>query len=191
VPLKHKWEELAPAIAEISGNVRQIEPRQIEDLLWWQRFLRGRARHNREFIRQVDDALARPLLVCRVQGDATPSNIFRSGKRILICDWEYGSPSGPRRTDEISYYLAANHYQCLLRPMTMLAACVRRFAPDRDRDAIGELAAGIAFLCGRNDPRALKLAACWQFVTPARVLGREAPIGATSSTRRLSLESRP
>ncbi len=186
VPLKHRWEELAPSIAEISGDVRRLDPVALESDVWWQRFLRGRGRHGREFLRQVDEAVTRPIAVCCVQGDATPSNIFRFGTGTLICDWEYSSPSGPRRTDELSYYLAANHYQCLLRPAAALAACVRRFAPECDRDSIGELVMAMAFLCGRNDPRALKLASRWKLLTPAPARQLDPRIGPTSAHYRLS-----
>jgi hypothetical protein len=166
VPLRNRWRDLSPAVAEISGSVRRLGPAELEGLPWWQRFAEGRHQHSRAFLRQVDDAARRPIAACRVQGDATPSNIFRSETGIWICDWEFSSPAGPRRTDELSYYLAANHYQCLLRPAAALAACVRRFAPERDREAIGELVLAMAFLCGRREPRALSLARHWRLLTP-------------------------
>ena len=185
VPLKHSWREAAPALAEISGKVRRIGLAELESYAWWQRFTVRRPRLGRTFLRQVDDAAARPMTVCRVQGDATPSNIFRSPAGIWICDWEFSSPSGPRRTDELSYYLAANHYQCLLRPAAALAACVRRFAPESDLDSIGELVMAMAFLCGRDDPRALKLASRWRWLAPAPARLSEVQIGATSAPLRL------
>lgn len=186
VPLKDRWSELAPSIAEIAGRVRRIDRAEVEGDIWWQRFVRGRDRHSSEFLRQVDEAMARSIAVCRVQGDATPSNVFRSATGIWICDWEYSSPSGPHRADELSYYLAANHYQCLLRPTAALAACLERFAPARGRDAIGELVLALAFLCGRNDPRALKLASRWRLLAPATARQPDPPIGTASAPYGLS-----
>src|SRR5579859_46709 len=177
VPLKHSWREVAPALAEISGSVRGVGRAELETYAWWQRFAAGRPRLGQAFLRQVDEAAARPVFVCRIQGDATPSNIFRSPAGIWICDWEFSSPSGPRLTDELSYYLAANHYQCLLRPAAALAACIRRFAPEADRHSIGELVMAMAFLCGRDDPRALKLAQHWRWLTPAPACQRGADWG--------------
>jgi len=186
VPLKHSWPELAPALAEISGDVHRLDRAGLESTIWWQRFSAGRDRHTREFLRQVDEAMGRPVTVCRVQGDATPSNLFRSKSGIWICDWEYSSPSGPYRTDELSYYLAANHYQCLLRPMASLAACVQRFATALDRESIGNLTLAMAFLCGRNDPRALKLASHWRLLAPATARRPDPQIGTASAPYGLS-----
>ena len=186
VPLKHSWRELAPAVAEISGRVRRICRADLERLPWWHRYLESAPRYSSEFLRLVDEAAARPIAICRVQGDAAPSNIFRSEAGIWICDWEFSSPAGPRRTDELSYYLAANHYQCLLRPTTALAACVRRFAPEGDRDSIGELVTAMAFLCGRKEPRALKLASRWRWLTPASARQPDPRIGPTSAPYRPS-----
>jgi len=166
IPLKHSWDELAPFLTEISGNIGRLDRPELERCDWWQRFLRGRRRHRPEFLQQVDEVVARPMAVCRIHGDATPSNIFRSRDGIWICDWEFSSSTGPRRTDELSYYLASNHYQCLIRPGATLDACLRRFADDRDCDSIGELVLALAFLCGRNDPRALKIARHWRLFAP-------------------------
>ncbi len=185
VPLKHSWRELAPALAEVSGKVRRVGPAELETYAWWQRFAAARPRLGAAFLHQVDEAAAWPVAVCRIQGDATPSNIFRSPAGIWICDWEFSSPSGPRRTDELSYYLAANHYQCLLRPAAALAACVRHFAPECDRDSIAELVMAMAFLCGRNEPRALKLASRWQPLAAAPARQSEMQIRATSAPLRL------
>lgn len=185
IPLKHSWRELAPAIAELSGPIRRIGRAELERLDWWRRYLETATRHSREFLRQVDETAARPVAICRVQGDAAPSNIFRSEAGLWICDWEFSSPAGPRRTDELSYYLAANHYQCLLRPAAALAACVRRFAPERDRDSIGELAMAMAFLCGRKEPRALMLASQWRWLTSAPAGQPDSRIGTTSARYRL------
>jgi len=168
VPLKHSWDALAPCVTEISGNIRRLDRAGLEQCDWWQRFVRGRGRHLPEFLQQVDEAVARPMAVCRVQGDATPSNIFRSRDSIWICDWEFSSPTAPHRTDELSYYLAANHYQCLIRPDATLVACFQRFAGDRDRDSIGELVLALAFLCGRSDPRALKIVRHWRSLSHVR-----------------------
>lgn len=181
MPLKHRWQDLAPAIAEISGRARRVDRAALEDHVWWQRFLRGRHRHSRAFLRQIDDATIRPIAVCRVQGDATPSNVFHSKTGIWICDWEFSSPAAPCRTDEVSYYLAANHYQCLLRPAAALAACLERFAPERDPDSIGELVLAMAFLCGRNDPRALKLASHWRLLAHVPARQPDPQIGAAST----------
>ena len=185
-PLKHSWHELAPSISEVSGRALWVDRAELEDCVWWRRFVRGRRRHSIEFLRDVDETIARPIAVCRVQGDATPSNIFRSKAGIWICDWEFSSPSGPRRTDELSYYLAANHYQCLIRPAATLAACLRRFAAGHDRESIGELALALAFLCGRGDPRALKLASHWRLVSHEPARQSDAQIGPTSAPYRLS-----
>src|SRR5579883_661516 len=160
-PLKHSWGELAPSVAEISGDIRRINRAELERCDWWLSFAREGWRLSAEFRSDVEHTVF-PVAVCRVQGDATPSNIFRSRDGIWICDWEHSSASGPRRTDELSYYLAANHYQCLLRPAAMLDACLLRFAPARDRASMEELALALAFLCGRNDPRALKIASRWR-----------------------------
>ena len=72
-------------------------------------------------------------------------------------------------------------YQCLLRPAAALAACVRRFAPELDRDSIGELVMAMAFLCGRKEPRALKLASRWRLLAPASARHLDPRIGATSA----------
>lgn len=181
IPLKHSWHELAPTVAELSGRVRRIRRAELERLDWWRRYLDGAPRYSPDFLHQVDETIARPVAICRVQGDAAPSNVFRSEAGIWICDWEFSSPAGPRRTDELSYYLAANHYQCLLRPVAALAACVRHFAPDGDRDSIGELVMAMAFLCGRKEPRALKLASRWRLLTPPVARQPDPRIGATST----------
>jgi hypothetical protein len=103
-----------------------------------------------------------------------------------MCDWEFSSPSGPRRTDELSYYLAANHYQCLIRPVAALARCIRRFAPERGRDSIGELTMAMAFLCGRNDPRAIKLARHWRLLSDAPTRQADPQFVPTSAPYHLS-----
>ncbi|HXP73333.1 MAG TPA: hypothetical protein VN823_04245 [Stellaceae bacterium] len=186
VPLKHSWHELAPSVSEVSGRARWADRAELDRYDWWRSFVRGSRRHSTEFLRDVDETTARPMAVCRVQGDATPSNIFRSKAGIWICDWEFSSSSGPRRTDELSYYLAANHYQCLIRPAATLAACLRRFAAEHDRESIGELALALAFLCGRGDPRALKLASHWRLVSHAPARQSDAQIGPTSAPYRFS-----
>jgi hypothetical protein len=186
VPLKHSWPELAPAVAEISGSVRRVVRAELEGFDWWRRFAERRSQYSGEFLRQIDEAVAGPVAVCRVQGDATPSNVFRSAAEIWICDWEFSSPSGPWRTDELSYYLAANHYQCLIRPVAALARCLQRFAPERDRDAIGALTLAMAFLCGRNEPRALELAQHWRLLSHAPARQPDPQFTQTSAPFRLS-----
>jgi hypothetical protein len=186
VPLKHHWRELAPAVSEFSGRVRRAGRAELDGCDWWQRFVAARQWHTAEFMRQIDQTVARTVAVCRVQGDATPSNIFQSKEGIWICDWEFSSAAGPRRTDELSYYLAANHYQCLLRPAAALAACLRRFVAADDRESIGELVLALAFLCGRSDPRALKLASQWRFMAGAALRPSDSRINPTSAPYRLS-----
>ncbi len=183
-PLKHGWKELSACVSEIVGRIRRIDLPELGRQGWWQRFMRHRQQHNAEFLRQVDDTVASPVTVCRVQGDATPSNIFRSTTGIWICDWEFSSPAGPRWTDELSYYLATNHYQCLIRPAAVLAACIRRFTAAGNRASIGELALALAFLCGRSDPRALKIAGHWHLTAETPMAhGDNARIGAAAPYR--------
>ena len=162
VPYVGDWSELSSAVLEYSGPYRSLTGDEIKRLNWWERFERQRNRCNAAFQEQLDKTLTNAVRVGRVQGDLIPANLFSHAGKLWVCDWEFSSPTGPYRTDELCYRLSSHHALSISKPRRVATMILREMKGDGFN--VGEFLQALAFLVGREFLPAVSLAQNWEFL---------------------------
>jgi len=162
VPYVSGWSKLSSAVQEYSGPYRSLTRDEIKRLKWWERFERQRNHCNAVFQEQLDKTLTNAVRVSRVHGDLIPANLFSHAGKLWICDWEFSSPAGPYRTDELCYRLSLHHALSLSNPRRVATMILREMGEGGFN--IGEFLLALAFLVGRNFAPAISLAQNWEFL---------------------------
>ncbi len=87
------------AVTAYRGPVRFVARSDVDNLSWWEGFMRVTHSHGHSFRRAVDRALADGVAVGLVHGDLAPHNMLSHGSHTWIFDWEYASEDGPAEVD--------------------------------------------------------------------------------------------
>jgi glycosyltransferase involved in cell wall biosynthesis len=156
------WESLKGYLQELSGPlVRVLNANEVCATKWWQNFNELACRLSPQFIDELRSLIADSLPIAHVHGDTGIHNLARSSEGLWIIDWEESSDVGPRRTDEIGYYLSTHQQRILHKPRSALQAFAAAFLDDATKDDRRDVMAALAFLAAAGLLTARQIVGHW------------------------------
>jgi glycosyltransferase involved in cell wall biosynthesis len=159
-----KWPALRSHFDQIANSTVVLDSREIRATEWWNRYEKVRDTLSDDFNNECDEFAAGELPVCRVHGDLGVNNLARAGGDLWVIDWEESSDIGPRRTDEVGYYISVHQKWIFRNPRAAARHFHRTFLRDATESDRSQIIAAMAFLVSTGRDAALEIVRVWRDV---------------------------
>ncbi len=119
----------AACVEAFAGESKPVSGDELAALSWWPAYRRHLDGGGRTFDEELRALAAGGVTVRRAHGDFGPSNIFETGDRLWVLDWEESTVDAPMLADEITFDMGVNARRIATDPVGAL----RKFAQRRLR----------------------------------------------------------
>ena len=154
-----KWQAIRHFFRQSIGPRVVLDASEVRATQWWQNFQTKAPTIPANIVAQLDQLIEDGLPVGHIHGDLGSNNLVQADGQLWVIDWEESTRTGPRRSDEISFYLTTHQKEILRRPVAATEAFVQTFLTGGAREDWRDVIVALAFLYGAERARLAQFAA--------------------------------
>jgi glycosyltransferase involved in cell wall biosynthesis len=178
------WEMLRGYLQELAEmETRVLNENDIRATPWWRDFSEIASGLSPQFIEEFQSLFSDFLPVGHVHGDPGVNNLVRVAGKLWILDWEGSSNVGPRRTDEVAYYLSSHQRRIIRYPRLAIYDFASVFLDRASLQDRRDVMAALAFLAARRLQAAWQIVRHWDEISKVRYAARDTSLQPTLSSK--------